>query len=313
MHTNIPARYIPASPARFGAILEDFLAGRNPRTLRAYRADLAALAEHLGVMSADEAARRMLGSTPGEGNAAALGWRAAMQSAGLAAATINRRLAALRSLARVARILGLITWEIAVPGVKSRAYRDTRGPGLSGVRALLGACGGSSRADIRNRAIIRLLFDLALRRAEVAELDLEHLDMGAGTLSILGKGRTERERLDLPAPTVEALAAWLRLRGTAPGALFVNFDRAGKGERLTPTSIYRIIRALGAGVGLQVRPHGLRHAAITAAVEGAASLGVDLTEVRDFSRHANISTLIIYRDRARNVQGRLAGLVSGTI
>lgn len=55
------------------------------------------------------------------------------------------------------------------------------------------------------------------------------------------------------------------------------------------------------------------HSAITAAVEAAPEHGVSLDEVRQFSRHKHINTLLVYRDRVREVQGQLAALVAGTV
>ncbi len=70
---------------------------------------------------------------------------------------------------------------------------------------------------------------------------------------------------------------------------------------------------LGEQAGARVWPHGLRHTAITSAVEAAQENGVTLDEVRQFSRHKNINTLLVYRDRVRDVQGQLAALVAGTV
>ncbi len=47
-------------------------------------------------------------------------------------------------------------------------------------------------------AILRCLYDLGLRRAEVVRLDLEDLDLAGGTVGILGKGRTQKMKLTLP-------------------------------------------------------------------------------------------------------------------
>jgi ribonuclease I len=55
----------------------------------------------------------------------------------LQAATINRRLAALRSLVKLATTLGLVSWTLAVENLKAQAYRDTRGPSLDAYKALL--------------------------------------------------------------------------------------------------------------------------------------------------------------------------------
>ena len=69
--------------------------------------------------------------------------------------------------------------------------------------------------------------------------------------------------MTLPQPTKDALEAWLTARGTEAGPLFVNFDRAKKGGRLTGAAVYYIVSRLGLKAGLVVRPHGIRHLAIT--------------------------------------------------
>ncbi len=72
----------------------------------------------------------------------------------------------------------------------------------------------------------------------------------------------------------------------------------------------RVLRNLGATVGAHVRPHGLRHAAITQAIDAAARKGLSIDEVRQFSRHKGIGTLLIYRDLRENKQGTIAAWVS---
>ena len=88
---------------------------------------------------------------------------------------------------------------------------------------------------------------------------------------VLSKGRSEREAMTIPANVKQALSAWLRLRDTdAPDApLFVALDNHSRGtsKRITGAGIFHIIRRLGDQAGLKVRPHGLRHTAITAALD----------------------------------------------
>jgi integrase len=57
---------------------------------------------------------------------------------------------------------------------------------------------------------------------------------------------------------------------------------------------YRIVRNLGAKIGIH-HPHMKRHSAITQAVEKSVGMGLSLDKVRDFSRHKNIGTLMVYR------------------
>ncbi len=303
---------VKAEPA--DELLVAFLSGRSECTRRAYGQDLEDFGRFLGVDKVSEAAHFLLSRGHGNANALALAWKASLQERRLQAATINRRLAALRSLVQLARTLGIVPWALEVRNVRAESYRDTRGPGRSGVRLLLDEVErrGDKKA-IRDRAALRLLYDLGLRRSEVVGLDVDDLDLDAGTISVLGKGRTQKASLTLPGPTKEAIRQWLEARGTEPGALFTNLDRARKGCRLTGTSLYRIVRRLGEQVGLKVRPHGLRHTAITEACKLAQAKGMGLEEVLDFSRHRDVKVLMVYRDRERDVQGQLAALVAAGV
>lgn len=299
-----PAR-VPAVPS----LVESFLAGRSSHTLRAYRADLDDFAAYLGVPDLDAAAQRLLGAGSGTANALALAYRASLVDRQLAAATINRRLAALRSFVKLGRTLGLVTWTLEVPGLPAEPYRDTRGPGLAGVRRLLRRIARrQDRKGRRDLAIVRLLFDLGLRRGEVVRLDRADVDLDAGTVAVLGKGRTGKVRLTLPEPTLDALRAWLETRGDDGGPLFVDLSRRGRGGRLSSTSVYRLIRRLGAAVGVKARPHGLRHTAITAALD----LTGDLRAVQRFSRHRDVRVLTAYDDNRTDLGGDVARRVAAT-
>ncbi len=303
---------VKAEPA--DELLVAFLSGRSECTRRAYSQDLEDFGRFLGVDKVSEAATALLSRGHGEANRVALAWKASLQERRLQAATINRRLAALRSLVQLARTLGIVPWALEVRNVRAESYRDTRGPGRNGVRLLLDEV--ERRKDkkaIRDRAALRLLYDLGLRRSEVVGLDVDDLDPEAPTITVMGKGRTQKTSLTLPGPTKEAIQQWLEARGTEPGPLFTNLDRAGKGCRLTGTSLYRIVRSLGEQVGLKVRPHGLRHTAITEACKLAQAKGMGLEEVLDFSRHRDVKVLMVYRDGERDVQGQLATLVAAGV
>jgi len=192
--------------------------------------------------------------------------------------------------------------------VKAHAYRDTRGPGRDGVKAIMQKAG--ARIDTkgtRDVALVRLLHDLGLRRAEAVGLDLANVDLDGGAVYIVGKGRGEKERFSLPEPTAAALAAWLEARGPEPGPLFVNLDRTGKGRRLTGRSVHRIVERLGKQAGIKARPHGLRHAAITEALDKTNG---DVRAVQRFSRHADVRTLQVYDDARTDLAGKVARLVA---
>ena len=178
-------------------LIERWQEGRSPHTVRAYGRDLAHFARWSEAAAPGEAITRLLTGSMGEANERLHAYRGAMLDAGLAPATVNRRLSALRSIVQLGRTFGLVTWSLEIDGVKTRAYRDTAGPGLEGVTAVKrqAAKHRSPAKAARDVAIVRVLFDLALRRGEVAALDLNDLDVRAGRLWIKGKGRRERKRL----------------------------------------------------------------------------------------------------------------------
>lgn len=321
----MPACAGPVAPATAAAeaLVVAFLAGRRETTLRAYRQDLAAFAEFLQADSPAAAARELLAGGPGRANGLALAYRAHLIDRGRAAATVNRRLAALRSLVKLARVLGFVNWSLDVEGVRDEPLRDSRGPGRQGVRRLLMQL--AERRDAkgaRDGALVRLLFDLGLRRAEAVGLDVADLDLAGesgGAVFVLGKGRTSRERLTLPGPTRRAVEAWLAFRGREPGPLFVRLDpgapvrpvapggRQQQLQRMTGAAVYKIVRSLGERAGVRARPHGLRHAAITEALE---LTGGDVRAVQRFSRHKDVRVVQRYDDNRQDVGGDVARRLS---
>lgn len=285
----------------------EWLAGRKATTIAAYKGDLAAFARWAGAAGPGEAVDGLLAAGPAGANRLAHAWRGAMVEADLAPATINRRLSALRSLVELAARLGLVTWALRVEGVKSKAYRDTRGPGVEAVRDMVRALDADTgRRAVRDRALVRLLFDRGLRRGEVVALDLDDLDTSRCAVRIVGKGRREAEWVTVGRAACEALTAWAAVRGDEPGPLFVNLDRARKGadRRLTGRSVARIVAQAGEAVGVEgVRPHGLRHTAVTAVLDMS---GGDVRRARAFSRHADLRTLTVYDDNRADLGGELA-------
>lgn len=293
-------------------LIRAFLNGKNESTLRAYRADLENFREYLGEKTLSEAARIMIEAPHGQANLLALNYKTEMQGEGFKPTTINRRLSALRSLIQLANTLGMISWKLEVKNDQVESYRDTSGPGETNFQKMITANWNQRNKfkAIRDFAILRLLHDLGLRRSSVVNLDLADLEIEQKRLWVTLKRRSQKKMKHLPDSTLNALMEWIEIRGTHDGAMFTNFDHAGKGERLTGTSVYRLVRKLGEEIGIRTRPHGIRHTAITEAVKKAKENGIGLEEVVDFSDHKEIKTLLIYRDRDRNVQGTLSQLIS---
>jgi len=271
-------------------------------TQRAYQSALRCFAEGMGTTPNTAAQALLQGKR--EATALVLAWRAALQEKGRAPNTINSRVAALRSFVRFASSLGIVDYALEVSNVKSRPYRDTRGPGRRGFQDLL-----KSTKDARDRAILWLLYGCALRCAEVTSLDIGDVDLDGASLAIMGKGHTEKTTITIPAPVSSALRSWIDERGVDAGPLFTNRDRANKGSgRLGNRSVRRLMRRLGSYCGVSTSPHGLRHTAITEALDATSG---DLRAVQRFSRHVDVRTLQIYDDSREDLGGKVAALVAG--
>ena len=291
---------------------------RSENTRRAYRHDLADFfATMTGAPATPENVQGFLSLNRGQGNAAVMDYKAELLERGLAEATVNRRLAAVRSLVNCARLLGVTELEIDVEGEKVQSYRDTRGVSVDAVRAMLGRCNLSTLKGLRDYALLRLLWDNALRRAEVSRLNVEDFDAQAQRLAITGKGKgTQQVWVDLSERTAAAICAWLeaRERGkpgsvTQEAALFVAVDNASAGARLSTTGIYKLVRdyAQKAGIERIVSPHRIRHSSITAALEVTNG---DVVAVQRLSRHAKVETVMVYNDNRLAQQAKVTNLLA---
>jgi integrase/recombinase XerC len=96
---------------------------------------------------------------------------------------------------------------------------------------------------------------------------VEDLDQTVGTVAVLGKGRTQKVILTLPAETREPLAAWRTVLGARAGPLLAPLVRTSRGRRLSGMGLYLGVGQIGERVALRVRPHGLGHAAINRALD----------------------------------------------
>jgi integrase/recombinase XerC len=293
-------------------LVQDFFGQYADNTLAAYRGDLLDFCDFLEVEEVHDAAGELLAHGRGHANSTAAAYRKHLRKRGLAPATINRRLAAMRSLASFAETTGLIEWTLKIKNVKHQAYRDTTGPGRDVVRSMIGHLlqRGDGKA-VRDMAMLRLLYDLALRRSEVVSIDLEHLDLDSGRVQLRRKAkRGELVWASVPNPTMAAILAWVGVRGEHPGPLFTNLHRDPNvaGVRLTGRGLHKVITALGKKIGNEgVRPHGVRHTSVTRALDLTNG---NMREVQKFSSHAKPETLMIYDDQRKDVAGEIASKVA---
>jgi site-specific recombinase XerD len=126
------------------------------------------------------------------------------------------------------------------------------------LKAILDACSGSSFDDRRDTAIVRLLLDTGMRRAELAGLKVEDVDLDQQVAIVMGKGRRPRA-CPFGSRTAQALDRYLRLRLAHPHAQRPELWLAPRGA-LTDSGILQVLRRLGREAGIEkLHPHQFRH------------------------------------------------------
>jgi integrase/recombinase XerC len=235
---------------------------------------------------------------------------------GLKSATINRRLAAIKSLVSFSYNCGHCEFMLeAVKGEKLCAYRDTTGIDPEAFKRVLGGIDRGTVKGVRDYALLILLWSNALRRSEVSKANIGDFDQKERTLRIFGKGRgNNSEIISLGSGTVMAIESWLEARGeTNPDkALFCSVNPGYRDGRLCTQSIYDIVsdRCQAAGITKVMSPHRIRHSSITAALEAT---GGDVRRVQKLSRHSSLNTLLIYDDNRRNHQGEVTDILDSLV
>ena len=239
--------------------------------------------------------------------------RARLQESGLAPATINATLCALRGVAAAAWHLGQMSGEDyqRIKSVKSvRGSRLPAGRALhrGEVAALLDACAlDETPAGARDAALLALLVGAGLRRSECAGLDLSDYDAATGALRVRGKGDKERITY-LTGGAAQALADWLVARGSGAGALICPVRKSGTVmvQSLTPQSVYNaLIKRASAARVRRFSPHDLRRTFVSDLLDA----GADISAVQQLVGPANIQTTARYDRRAEASKGRTARLV----
>ncbi|MGH3231245.1 MAG: site-specific integrase [Streptosporangiaceae bacterium] len=211
----------------------------------------------------------------------------------------------LRAFLRFAHATGKTAVPLAgaVPAVASwKLSALPRGLKAAEIEGLLAGCDRDTAVGLRDHAILSLLARLGLRGAEAAGLRLDDIDWRGGEIAVTGKG-SRVERLPLPAPAGEALAAWLA--GGRPQcesrAVFVTVRRPHR--PLTPEAVRSVMgRACGrAGMGRR-GAHRFRHALATEMLRAGASLA----EVGQVLRHRSQLSTSLYAKVDQNALRPLA-------
>jgi integrase/recombinase XerD len=280
--TTVPTRGPDGSDSAVAGFLALLAARRAPRTVDAYRRDLADLAAFLAKPPAqadEEDIER---------------WLADLRARGQAPSSVARRAAAARAFYRHLVLLGMRednpAAEVELPRRRARLPR-TLSP--AEVERLIDAANGTSPRSFRDRALVELLYGAGLRVSEAVGLDRGGVDLDNGLVRCVGKGDKDRI-VPLGREGVEALRRYLARgrpyldRRHRPD-LFLN----AHGGALTRAGAFLILRRLAEKAGLdprRVHPHILRHSFATHLLEG----GADLRSVQEMLGHADLGTTELY-------------------
>ncbi len=162
------------------------------------------------------------------------------------------------------------------------------------------------RHALRNKAILELLYASGLRISELAQLKIFNLQVEAGCLHVIGKGRKERF-VPVSGKTLSLLQRYLRearpmLCRSSPAAQHLFLSQQSR--PLTRQRLWQIVKeqARTAGIMKNVTPHTLRHSFATHLLQNGAPLRV----IQEMLGHADISTTQVYthvdHDRLKSIQ-----------
>lgn len=195
-------------------------------------------------------------------------YRISLEQRNYAPSTINLRLAAVRRLAYEAADAGLLSPDLAacirrVKGAKRLGVRLGNWLSLEESRKLIDVPQGTSLRALRDRAILAVLLGCGLRRVELSELRLEHLQRREGRWvvgDLIGKCRHLRT-VPMPDWVKAAVDSWVTQAAISDGALFRAIGKTGKpwGDGFTPKVVWSVVKMAARGSELDaVAPHDLR-------------------------------------------------------
>lgn len=222
-----------------------------------------------------------------------------LQESGLKAKSRGRHLVAIRGFYKFllqeslipndpTKLLDLPKTELKLPDTLS----------VEEVTLLLNAPSSTKPVDVRNDAMIELLYAAGLRVSELVNLTAIDVNLEACFVKIFGKGSKERivpiglhakKKIELYLTTARSLL----LKGAASKYLFV--ARAGK--PMTRQGFWKLLKryAVIAGIEKNITPHSLRHSFASHLLSG----GADLRAVQEMLGHVDISTTQIYTHIAK--------------
>lgn len=269
--------------------LED---GLGEQTRQAYTSDLLRLSAWL---EGRPGAPMLVGATRTD----LLAWMSDSLAAGLKTSTAARRLSGVRRFYRFLKREGLISEDptLRIEGPRlPRHLPDSLSE--EDVETLLAEPDTAEPLELRDRAMLEILYGCGLRVSELTGLTVDQVNLRQGVVRIRGKGGKDR-LVPLGEEAVDWLVTYMReargelLRGRTSDALFPG----NRGTAMTRQAFwYRIKQySVRAGIRKHLSPHTLRHAFATHLLNH----GADLRVVQMLLGHSDLSTTQIYTHVAR--------------
>ena len=224
-------------------------------------------------------------------------WLANLQSTGISRATLSRRIVSIRAFTYWAASQGWIPSDIGADLSIPKAHKTL--PDVlnhSQTQIVLDAITTKAGEDptptnIRDLAIIEILYASGIRVSELCGLNIRDIDTDRNTLLVLGKGDKERV-VPIGNPAMRALQNWLNnfrkefVNESSGDAVFLGT----RGKRIDQRTVREVVYDAMEAIGSHMSPHGLRHTAATHLLEG----GADLRSVQEILGHSSLATTQIY-------------------
>jgi site-specific recombinase XerC len=238
--------------------------------------------------------------------AVVLRFRLYLESLGLAAGTINQRLAAVRRLAYEAVDSGLLSPELAagirrVKGVKQLGSR--LGNWLSGDQAklLLEIADGEDFRSIRDLAMMAVLLGCSLRRAELSALEVADMEIRQGhwaIVDLIGKGSRGRT-VPMPMWVKEAVDRWFTAAKIGQGRIFRSRHGTPWGKGISENVIWYVVRRCAERMQLEhLAPHDLRRTC----AKLCHTSGGEIEQIQFLLGHASVLTTERYLGCKQNLE-----------
>jgi integrase/recombinase XerC len=224
-------------------------------------------------------------------------WLANLQSTGVARATLTRRIVSIRAFTNWAAANGWLSSDLGANLSVPKPHKVLPevlnvNEAATVIKSLeIKAAEQPNPLNIRDLAIVEVLYGSGIRVSELCGLDLSDIDNSRNTLNVIGKAGKQRV-VPLGIPAMKALANYLAsarvelANQVSQAAVFLGLRGKRIDQRTARQVVYEAMKAVGATMG----PHGLRHTAATHLLEG----GADLRTVQEILGHASLSTTQIY-------------------